>query len=474
MPGMSLLMRRPHCLPILLLLSFCGGEPEPPPAAPPRDILARLREVPGLEVEERSTMRAGYRFFHLQFDQPADHGAPTAQWFRQRLTLLHRTEGAETAPTVITTSGYFVSLRDGVTEVTRLLGANQIAAEHRFFGPSRPEPADWRHLTIAQAAADHHRIIAALRAIYRGRWISTGGSKGGMASVFHRRFFPDDVDGTVAYVAPLLRTAPDTRYDDYIDRVGMAPEDPTCGTKLRAFQQLALSRRAALEMKMTQLPGLMFSHLTIPVALEHAVLELPFYFWQYGDAAGCAKIPAEGAGDQEVFAFLNQVHPLREFADDDVAAFQPYYYQAGTEEGYPGFAEAHLQGLLVAPGSYVPRTYLPRELMVSYDPRPMADVDQWVRTQGRRILFIYGESDPWSAAPFDIGEGAAARSVHLLWVPRGNHGARIAQLPEADRSRAEAALREYAGVPALVPAAQPLLVEAGGEIEWGRRPALDR
>ena len=33
-----------------------------------------------------------------------------------------------------------------------------------------------------------------------------------MTAIYHRRFYPDDVDGTVPYVAPISFGAPDLRY----------------------------------------------------------------------------------------------------------------------------------------------------------------------------------------------------------------------------------------------------------------------
>lgn len=463
-------MKTTHALGVgfaaLLELSGCGSGDDlmmaPDLAGPEEDLLARLQRVPGLQVTEKTTTAAGYRFFHLQYEQPVDHEAPQGPRFLQRATLLHR---ALDAPTVVTTSGYFVTLRDAFSEVTRSVAGNQLNLEHRYFEPSRPSPADWSHLNIRQAAGDHHRVITALRAIYkRGRWLSTGGSKGGMASVFHRRFYPDDVDGTVAYVAPLLSAPPDARYDAFIDRVGERASDPTCGRRLRAYQRQALARGAALSQRATALANLTFSLLTPAIAVEHALLELPFYFWQYGDERACANIPAAGASDDDLFKFLNSTHPLLEFSDGDITAYRPYYYQSGTEEGYPAFDEAPLRDLLRAPGTYVPQTYLPKELPARFDPAPMADISRFVTREARHILFIYGENDPWSAAPFPLGADAAARDVTLLTVPRGNHGARMAQLAPEDLKRAQEILSKMAGVP--VPMSLLSTLAAPGEDAW--------
>src|SRR5207248_666989 len=97
--------------------------------------------------------------------------------------------------------------------------------------------------TILQAATDHHRLVQALKPIYAGRWISTGASKGGMVSVYHRRFYPSDVAGTVAYVAPNDVVDPVDGYSRFLDTVG---SDPGCRAALKTAQQEALKRRSEI------------------------------------------------------------------------------------------------------------------------------------------------------------------------------------------------------------------------------------
>src|SRR5690606_5191535 len=111
-----------------------------------------------------------YRFFLLEYQQPSDHADPGGVWFGQRATLLHRERGA---PVVLATSGYCGSERQSRGELTRLLDANQLRTEQRFFVPSRPSRADWSHLTIEQAASDHHRLVQALRRYYGAAWLAT-------------------------------------------------------------------------------------------------------------------------------------------------------------------------------------------------------------------------------------------------------------------------------------------------------------
>ncbi|HEU4425615.1 MAG TPA: S28 family serine protease, partial [Pilimelia sp.] len=206
-------------------------------AAPP-DIVTQLRAVPGLTVVAEHGAPPGYRLFALTYRQPVDHRQPSRGAFKQRLTLLHK---ATDQSMVLHTSGYGVYFdRPFRSEPTFLLGGNQISVEQRFFTPSRPEPPDWTTLTIWQAATDHHRLVDALKPIYPAKWISTGESKGGMATVYHRRFYPADVAGSVAYVAPNDVVDGVDVYTQFLDTVG---SDPACRKALADVQREALRRR---------------------------------------------------------------------------------------------------------------------------------------------------------------------------------------------------------------------------------------
>ena len=74
----------------------------------------------------------------------------------------------------------------------------------------------------------------------------------------------------------------------------------------------------------------------------------------------------------------------------------------------------------------------------------MRDVDQWLKGSGERMLFVYGENDPWSAERFEPGGGT--RDSHWYWVRQGNHGSNIGLLPPAERDEATAILQGWMGV----------------------------
>jgi hypothetical protein len=205
---------------LALALWACGDNvtPAPDALAPATDLLVKLRALPNVhDADEKPTQTAGYHYIVLHFTQPVDHADPASPTFLQEVSLLHKDEAA---PLIVHTSGYWDYYLDSPVELTQLLDANQISIEHRYFASSRPANPDWSKLTIQQMADDEHAIVSALRTIYTGKALSTGGSKGGMTAIFYRRFFPDDVDGSVPYVAPISYAAPDTRYPPFIDTVG--------------------------------------------------------------------------------------------------------------------------------------------------------------------------------------------------------------------------------------------------------------
>jgi hypothetical protein len=345
---------------------------------------------------------------------------------------------------IVQTSGYFDYYEDRPVELTNLLLANQISIEHRFFGASRPDPADWSKLTIKQMADDEHVIIAALRDIYPGAFLTTGGSKGGMTATYHRRFYPDDVDGTVPYVAPISFAAPDDRYTAFVDGIGPA----SCRTALRDLAvEMLQNRRAMIESRAGAQPGHAYTRIALGPAVEVSIASVEWAFWQYYGVEYCGAVPAVTASDDEVFGFLDEVAPVSDSDDAQVAAFEAYYYQAYAQLGYPADNATYLDAFTI----YSDADYdgaLPTPEPPSYDAAAMTDIDTWVRTEGDRLLFIYGEFDPWSGGQYTLGN---ASDSLLLVQPEGSHGSRINGLDDADREAAFAKLEAWTGVEPLPP-----------------------
>lgn len=411
--------------------------------APPDDLVQRLQAIPGMHVVGERPTEPGFRFFDLTFTQPVDHHDPHGPTFEQRLTLLHR----DTArPTVLYTSGYYLPDQAKRAEPTKLVDGNQVNMEYRFFEPSRPRPADWSKAGIWQGASDEHRVIEALKSLYAKKWLTTGASKGGMTATYHRRFFPKDVDGTVAYVAPNdVDNTEDHAYNDFFANVGT----PECRTALSDLQREMLIRREEMVRRyeaFAKEKGLTFTRLPggIDQALEGTTLDTAWSFWQYQSQQDCPSVPPANAPTDAIWSFVDKTVGWDQYSDQGLDKYVPYYYQAATELGWAAVQHPHLDDLLRYDNDEGPSAYLPKDIPVRFDPDAMRDIDRWVRTRGSQMLFINGQNDPWGAEPFRLGPGSRDAAFHV--VPGGNHGSNIEKLPAQERDEATAMVRRWAGV----------------------------
>ncbi|MGC4942523.1 S28 family serine protease [Kribbella sp. DT2] len=424
------------------------------------DVAAKLATIPGLRIESSSVI-SGKPFFVLRYTQPADHRKPGGKKFEQRITLWHRDFAR---PTVLHTTGYGGVGGAFTSEPTRLVDGNQLNVEQRFFNDSTPASKDWSKLNIWQAATDHHRIVQAFKkALYGGKWVSTGASKGGMTSVYHRRFYPNDVDATVAYVAPQDVV---NKVDSYVSFIQQAGTDPQCNAALRNLQRNTLLRRPAMLAKLKEYAaanGLTYESTfgSADRALEAAVLDTPFAFWQYSTQASCPDVPGTAAAtDQQLFDFIDQISGWSFYSDEGTAGFLPYYFQASQQLNWPDVASrtTWLKGLLRYREAGDAPAAVPDDIEPRHEPFAMLGVDLWLKTQGRRMLFVYGENDPWSAEKFAPGPGT--RDSHWYTQPAGNHGSSISGLPTAQRVEATTILQKWMGVPTQ-PALQQTTIDPG-------------
>lgn len=423
--------------------------PREDPGAEVSELEAFLATVPGLRFEEIFTAYQGYRAYSLWYEQPLDHDDPEGRTFTQRMVLHHRDAGA---PTVLYTSGYSLFVEDYLSELSESTQANQLSTEQRFFGSSRPEDlevADWSFVTIAQAAADHHRIALALRSFYSGSWVSTGHSKGGMTSIYHRRFYPEDVDATVAYVAPISYDAPDSRYIEFLDEIGEAE----CRQKVRDLQARALEHFDELLVRTEDdWPELSFERSGgRPAAFEEAIVAAEWSFWQNRGLSVCGELPDPSGLDVDQLYWLVENLFGIGLPDSEVSSWEAYHYQAETELGLQDLSVAHLEDDL----QYYPaqRQWYPEGTEPVHDRAAMDDIQDWVKSDATEVLFIYGEYDPWTGGAFEVPE---VPSVVSVTAPKANHGANIVGLDADTRERALDLIADWTGArPALGPQFRP-------------------
>ena len=419
---------------VLLLagLAACGAD-----ADDDRDIFDRLSDLPGVTVAEWMPPddfppMPGVRYFDLWFEEPIDHDDPAQGTFLDYAALQHVDDDA---PLVLYSSGYGAGRTRVPSEPAAILGANQLSVEYRFYEGSKPETIPWDRLRVAQATADQHDMVAALSSIYGGPRIATGGSKGGEHAMQFAHDYPGDVDGVVAYAAPVITDLPDARYDGNLDVIGL----PDCREALRAVARELLVRREAMQAR-AELEA-SFAIAGVDHAVETAVVELEFAFWMTRGEPDCGAVPPTTADDDALYEFLADTSWPGAYGDEDLRTYgAQYLYQDQVELGYPVWDHTYLDDLLV----YVYEdwsAYLP-DAPLFYDSSAPVALDAWLADEAPRVMLILGEWDPWSpGAPSSLQGPDSARYV----VPHGSHwSSRIDTLPEAERDEAITRLRSWA------------------------------
>lgn len=419
------------CLLLITFLSCHRTTTEPESS----DILQKLQDLPGVTVVEIVPHYGYPRAFQIDITQPVDHNHPNGQQFTQRMYLSHVDESM---PMVFAPNGYGASEWSG-QEIAGILETNCLNVEHRYFPNSRPNPLDWQYLTIEQSANDHHRIVTVFKQIYQGSWVSSGASKSGMTCLFHRRYFPDDVEATLAYVSPFMFSTADDRFAQHLKNNGTEKD----WERIHEFQRMVLENRENLLMPFQQWffrNGYLYSG-DPNKDLEGSVLEYDWSYWQR-HVYESSQIPDEDASDQEIINHLAEVVRLYYESDNWEGYFDPWIYQAFTEIGYPARQYDHLEDLLDFEWKNDSKAVFdPYGVDLSYQPETMQDIYQWLLTEGDGIIYIYGSVDPWTGGAIELnGQVDALRFIH----PGGDHSVKIADLAEQQVIMAK--LEEWMGI----------------------------
>ena len=394
--------------------------------------ISAIKEIRPLETSEFSEKYVTY------FTQPLDHRHPEKGSFRQRVIVSH--VGFD-RPTVIVTEGYGAAyaLRSQYREeLSKLLNANMIFVEYRYFLESTPEPKDWQYLTAENSADDLHAITTAFKNIYPGKWIATGISKGGQTTLLYRTFYPDDVDISVPYVAPLCYGVEDGRHEPFLHKVS-TPENRKI---IEDFQLEALKRKATLLPRFEKYCTEKNYSFRAPIEeiYDYSVLEYSFALWQWGTPI--SSIPATTASDDEIFSHLLAISEPGYFTADSPNA--SFFVQAARELGYYGYDVQPFKQYLSIQSSegYLHRLMLPEELKdMPFDKTLSKKITKFLKKQDPKMIFIYGQNDPWTAAGVTWLKNK--KNIHVFIQPNGSHLARISTLPEAEKAEVMELIHEW-------------------------------
>ena len=416
-------MKRISHLLLLLLLVIVSAN------ASNKELYQKLCTLKGVITVDSLPSDYSTEKYVVTIRQPLDHKHPEKGSFTQRVVISH--EGFD-RPTVLVTEGYGGDYalnpryRD---ELAGLFQTNTVFVEHRYFSGSVPDTVDWQYLTAQNSASDLHLITTLFKQIYPQKWISTGISKGGQTALIYRAFFPNDVDITVPYVAPVSRSAEDGRHEPFLNVVG----DKKTRQAILSFQREVLKRRGEiipLLEKFCMEKQLSF-RISMNEVLDYCVLEYSFAFWQWGTPA--SHIPANSATTEVLFKHLTEISGPDYFATGQPT--QAFFIQAARELGYYGYDIEPFKDLLFirTAKDYLQRIMLPEGITIQFQPELYKKLTNFIETSDPRLIFVYGEYDPWTSVGITKLDGK--KNMFVAIQPKGSHRARINTLPDSLRDK---------------------------------------
>lgn len=360
----------------------------------------------------------------LGIKQPLDHQHPEKGYFYQSAVLTHK--GFD-KPLVIETEGY--EMRYGGNELEKVLDANNINAEHRYFGSSRPDSLQWQYLTYEQVMADLHHVNEIFKTLYHNKWISTGISRGGQTAIIYKYFYPNDVDLAVPYVAPIPNSLEDKRIFYFLDTIG----SKECRDKIFNVQRFLLEHENEAVSKLkwyAKGKDLTFNYFgNLETAFENYILEYPFSFWQIGSTP-CDSIPTNKSVDDYLDHLLKGVGGIEFLSDKSISEWTAHHYMSATQTGYYGYDISRFKPYLhYVKGANPSAILLPASIShPAYDSTFSRKLTQWLDEKGNNILYIYGSTDTWSACRVMVSDKVNSKS---FLIPAANHyKARIKNMPE--------------------------------------------
>lgn len=393
-----------------------------------QDLMDRLAQLPSVtDVQIMESTSFGEKYL-LYFEQPIDHKNPSLGTFTQRVFVCNVHPDSVN---VLVTEGYGAqyAARAGYREeISHLFNTNNIVVEHRYFLESAPKDLNWDYLTTENSACDLHNVVTELKKVFKGKWIATGISKGGQTSNLYRTYFPDDVDITVPYVAPLCRGVEDGRHQPFIENYVGTPEERE---RVKDFQIEFLKRRDAIFPWVDSLCVAEKYEFNIPMeqVYDYCALEFSFAFWQWGSPI--SSIPANTASDREIFNYMMRLSGpsyLVKWCD-----ISPFFVQAARELGYYGYNTKPFKKWLKVKKTkgYLKTIFLPEGWDCKFHDTLYRKICKFLKTTDSKMLFIYGQYDPWSAVKIDDPH---RDNIKIYIHPAGSHAARISSFSEDTRN----------------------------------------
>ena len=406
------------------------------------DIEKMLKDIKAVtsfeKLEKADTTR---QYYLMKITQLLDPKNPAAGTFEQRVMLGHR---GYDRPVVVVTEGYAGDYAFNnpkyMEELTKILDANMLFVEYRYFSGSMPKPCNWEYLTVANSMTDYHNIITSFKPYYSGKWASTGISKGGSTSIFLRAYYPEDLDVSVPYVGPLSCAVEDGRHESFLEQVSTKENRDA----IRAYQIEMFERKERMMPLFDAycLEKNLVFRVPTSIIYDLLVLEYQFSMWQWGTPV--STIPALDSEDKVLMEyFIKMCDPDYFSADNKINSF---FVQAVKDFGYYGYYIEPFHKYVNAEDieGYLKRVLLPEEFAdVKFDDSNYRFVTDYYTENDPKVIMIYGEVDPWTASGVTWLRDRNKENIKIFVQPGGSHKARILNMPENMRNEILELLNEW-------------------------------
>lgn len=417
-------MKRSLIISLMLLMSIVAGASELTDKMAAIPAISGVKELKSTEFKEK---------YEIMFNHPVDRNVASAGRFDQRVYVFHR--GFD-RPTIVVTEGYgaaYAANERYCEELSRYFDTNIIFCEYRYFLESTPKPCNWDYLTVDNSLWDLHEVVTAFKTIYPGKWISTGVSKGGQTTMFYRSYYPDDVDISVPYVAPLNKSLEDGRHEPFIAKKVATSE---ARQKVLDYQIGLFKRKAEILPYFEQSCKEKGYTFRAPVEdiFDYWILEFSFAYWQWGtkmeDLPSVTQASAKELNDK-MFSYNDPSY----FQSDTY--YKSFNVQAARELGYYGYDIKPFKKYMSVKSTknYMRRLMLPASLEnIKFDKTLYKHVVKFLKENDPKMLYIYGEYDPWSATGVcQWLDTSNKKNLKIYVQPGGSHSSRIGNMPEAMR-----------------------------------------
>lgn len=400
----------------------------------PAELISKLDGVVSVKpIEQNETDEEGnpqfcYKYKYIvTFRQPLDWKDPSAGTFDQRVIV-----GIDdmSAPNVAQTQGYLIPdkkiYNDPRTDLELILNGNYIEIEHRFFGESKPEglsnddTALWNYLTTYNQASDQNKIITELKKVLPGKWVATGKSKGGLTANLLTMYYPDAIDLTVSYVAPLCDEVDERFYNFVYNEAQSVHYGEKERNMMTEFQIEALKKREELmplfEEFVEEENATLRPQNSIDILFDVCVLESAVGFWQYNQefyrVEECMSMP-ENSESEKADKLKAMMEIIKEsgIETNSKTPYFPYFVQTAKEIGNYFYDFSFLRKALrergMNPEDYLvvkeDQVYSGTNLLLTdaqseafkYDGTTNKNLKEWVNSTDSKVIMIYGASDPW-------------------------------------------------------------------------------